>query len=155
MTLRRELEAKKWNAGETFADYLHDKVTLANRVPVMEDELISYVIEGIPNQELRTQAKVQYYQSLDALLTAFTDVPSLAKGVSRGPLTRHYGKLQTTMKNRLPDGGLRRQRGGDDQRCYNCNGAGHFAANCTKPTRERDSCYKCGKFGHRADRCDL
>lgn len=49
LILRRELETRVWNAGESFADYLHDKVTLANRVPVAETELISYIIEGIPN----------------------------------------------------------------------------------------------------------
>ncbi|KMQ84079.1 hypothetical protein RF55_18463 [Lasius niger] len=55
LMLRRELEARVWNAGETFADYLHDKVTLGNRVPVSDTEIISYVIEGISSQELRTQ----------------------------------------------------------------------------------------------------
>lgn len=30
LALRCELEAKTWKTGETFADYLHDKVTLAN-----------------------------------------------------------------------------------------------------------------------------
>lgn len=54
LALRRELEARVWNAGKSFADYLHDKVTLANRVPVSDTEVISYVIEGIPSQELHT-----------------------------------------------------------------------------------------------------
>lgn len=53
LTLRREFEARTWNAGETFADYLHDKVTLANRVPVSDAEIISYIVEGIPSPELR------------------------------------------------------------------------------------------------------
>jgi len=36
-----------WRTNETFADYLYDKMTLANRVPVEDAEIISYVIEGI------------------------------------------------------------------------------------------------------------
>ena len=51
LSLRREFEARVWNAGETFTDYLHDKVTLANRVPISDTEIISYIIEGIPSQE--------------------------------------------------------------------------------------------------------
>lgn len=58
LILRRELEARVWNTGETFADYLHDKVTLANRIPISDKKIISYVIEGIPSQELPTQARV-------------------------------------------------------------------------------------------------
>lgn len=62
---RREFEARSWSPGETFADYLHDKVILANRVPISDAEIISYFIEGIPSQDLRTQARVQYYETMD------------------------------------------------------------------------------------------
>lgn len=67
LALRREMEARKWNSGEVFADYLNDKVTLANRIPVADNELISYVIEGISSQELRTQARIQQYATVEAM----------------------------------------------------------------------------------------
>jgi len=76
LALQREMKARVWRTNETFADYLYDKVTLANRIPVEDAEIISYIIEGIPSQELRTQAKVQCYKSMDAMLTAFAHVPS-------------------------------------------------------------------------------
>lgn len=59
LVLRRELEARVWKPSETFTDYLHDKVTLANRIPVSDEEIVSYIIESIPSTELRTQAQVQ------------------------------------------------------------------------------------------------
>lgn len=39
---------------QTFTDYLQNKVMLSNRVPVPEEELISYIIKSISIQELRT-----------------------------------------------------------------------------------------------------
>lgn len=146
--LRRELEARMWNAGETFADYLHDKVVLANRVPVSStDELISYVIEGIPSQGLRTQAKVQRYETLEAMLNAFANVPSPKDAPRRQPIH------PTTRKDKSSDKEQRKPKETDSRRCYNCNEDGHLAASCTKPKRERGSCFKCGKFGHKATQC--
>ncbi|XP_011874435.1 PREDICTED: uncharacterized protein LOC105565665, partial [Vollenhovia emeryi] len=144
LKLRRKLQARMWNAGESFADYLHDKVILANRIPVAEAELISYVIEGIPSQELRTQARVQCYQSTDEMLMAFADVPS-PKGAPRKP---------STPTQKKPQDGEQKPEKARTVKCYNCNEAGHVAAKCTKPKRERGSCYRCGKLGHRAAQCD-
>lgn len=80
-----------WKADETFADYVHDKVTLANRVPVSDLEAISYIIEGIPSQELRTQVRVQCYQSIDEILTAFANVSS-PKTAPSTSITYTHGK---------------------------------------------------------------
>lgn len=125
--------------------YIHDKVTLANKIPVTGVEAISYIIEGIPSQELRTQARVQCYQSIDEMLEAFSNVPA-PKGALRQSVT-------TTGKNKL-QGKEQKPKETSAWRCYNCNEDGHIVAKCTKPKRERGSCYKCGKFGHRAAQCD-
>ena len=46
MALRREFENRKWKSGEKFTDYYHDKLILANRVPIPSDEVVDYVIDG-------------------------------------------------------------------------------------------------------------
>lgn len=49
MELRRRFEKRSWCNDESFSDYYYDKVILANRVPVEEDELIDFIIiDGIP-----------------------------------------------------------------------------------------------------------
>lgn len=145
LMLRRKLEARTWNAGESFADYLHDKMTLANKVPVAGSEAISYIIEGIPSQELRTQARVQCYQSTEEMLKAFANVPA-PKGAPRSSIPT-AGKSKPPSKEQ-------KSKEKSPRRCYNCNEDGHIAAKCTKPRRERGSCYKCGKLGQRAAQCD-
>lgn len=148
LALRRELEARIWCTGETFADYLHDKVTLANRVPVSStDELISYVIEGVPSQELRTQARVQRYESLETMLSAFANVPSPREA------PRRQSTYSTAGRNKFPNKEQQKPEETGPRKCYNCNEDGHLAANCAKPRRERGSCFKCGKFGHQATQC--
>ncbi|XP_076301534.1 uncharacterized protein LOC143219409 [Lasioglossum baleicum] len=181
LCLRRELETRKWAVEESFADYVHDKTILANRVPVSETELLSYVVDGIPNRELQIQAKVQCYKSVDEILTAFTNVklptgrPRLSEGVllsgkvtpldgSGRPPIRH----QTTGPSAVGSGRpLPREGQGSGRpspregqgsastgrRCFNCNEPGHFSADCTKPARERGSCFTCGQMGHRANQC--
>eukprot|EP00343_Euplotes_focardii_P007892 CAMPEP_0205820552 /NCGR_PEP_ID=MMETSP0206-20130828/3207_1 /ASSEMBLY_ACC=CAM_ASM_000279 /TAXON_ID=36767 /ORGANISM="Euplotes focardii, Strain TN1" /LENGTH=261 /DNA_ID=CAMNT_0053115383 /DNA_START=23 /DNA_END=810 /DNA_ORIENTATION=- len=37
--------------------------------------------------------------------------------------------------------------GGEDVKCFNCNGYGHFARDCPQG-RNRGECYNCGEMGH-------
>ncbi|KYN26862.1 hypothetical protein ALC57_03764 [Trachymyrmex cornetzi] len=129
LSLRRELEARTWKAGETFADYLHDKMTLANRVPVVDTEIISYVIEGIPSQELRTQAKVQCYQTIDAMLTAFTNVPA-PNGAHQKPFQQR--RTDSIENSKAQDKEQRKTKETGIRKCFNCNEIGHIAADCKK-----------------------
>ncbi|XP_076659907.1 uncharacterized protein LOC143363195 [Halictus rubicundus] len=160
LILRRELETRRWNTNETFADYLHEKIALASRIPVPGNETICYVIDGISCQQLRIQARMQCFTSLEALLTAFANVP-LPKEANPRQRREDYFSLksgqQHSMQGRTSSGTSeprRKQRDPDiPLKCYNCNEMGHFAASCTKPKREKGSCYKCGKFGHLSNQC--
>ncbi|EZA62932.1 hypothetical protein X777_15524 [Ooceraea biroi] len=129
LLLRREFEARVWTTSETFADYLHDKVTLANRVPISDLEIISYIVEGIPNPGLRTQAKVQGYESIDAMLTAFATV-QLPKGTSHQSVKQPQGSPSSTGKQKEKP---KSTQGNDLRRCYNCNETGHMAAAVRSP----------------------
>ncbi|XP_076286565.1 uncharacterized protein LOC143212094 [Lasioglossum baleicum] len=149
LSLRKDFEARKWAPGEIFADYVHDKITMANRVPVADNELIDYVIDGIPNESYWTQARIQCFQSIDALLTAFEKVILPRETTRREGVHREENWTMVKKISKTP----REQKDGATTRCYNCNETGHFAASCLKSKRERGSCYKCGKFEHRSNQC--
>jgi len=68
IALRKTFEECVWKKGETFSDYMHQKVILGNRIPVDEEELAEYFIDGIPDRILRDQARLN---TKAALLEAF------------------------------------------------------------------------------------
>lgn len=59
ITLRKNFEKRVWQTAELFSEYFHEKVTLANQVPIEEEEIVDYLIEGISDMQLRNQAKIQ------------------------------------------------------------------------------------------------
>lgn len=71
---RKQFEQRVWKRDESFSSYLHDKIILANHISIDESEIIEYVVEGIPNQVLRDQARVQRLNSRESLLEAFERV---------------------------------------------------------------------------------
>lgn len=70
MKLRKDFEEREWKKGETFSDYVHQKVILGNRILIDEDEIAEY-IDGIPDRMLRDQAHVRGLKTKTALLEAF------------------------------------------------------------------------------------
>lgn len=56
LILKKEFERRTWRAGEIFNEYCHDKVILANRVPIEPTEVVNYIIDGVPNPRLQDQA---------------------------------------------------------------------------------------------------
>jgi len=53
ITARKRFEERIWCKEEIFSDYLHDKMILANHVPVGNSELIDYIIERMSDPLLR------------------------------------------------------------------------------------------------------
>lgn len=45
---KRLFENRVWEKGEAFDNYCHDKVILGNKVPIVQEEIIEYIIDGIP-----------------------------------------------------------------------------------------------------------
>ncbi|XP_070854828.1 uncharacterized protein [Drosophila suzukii] len=106
--------------------YFEEKSRLARDVNMEEDELLDGLIVGIPTINLRTQAKLQCFEKPGRMLTAFADImlPTRAAGSN---------KMQSS-----------KNRSGEETRCYNCNGNGHWARECAKPKRTPGTCYGCG-----------
>ena len=80
---RRDFEARLWKKEESFAEYAHEKTILANRISVGEQELIEYLVDGIPDYQLQRNARLQKFETKAALLDRFRSI-SLRGGVFRG-----------------------------------------------------------------------
>lgn len=74
ITLRRQFEARTWRKNETFHDYVHEKVIMANRITIDDEDMVGYLIEGILDRNLRDLAYVHGFNSKESLLTAFGDI---------------------------------------------------------------------------------
>jgi len=149
ITLRKNFERRVWQATELFSEYFHKKVTLANRVPVDEDEAIDYLIEGIPDMHLRNQAKVQRFSTKEELLEAFERVRLECEKKGRPPRAndKARGDVSDSVANQDKLQPLKKMR------CYNCNEVGHKSQDCQQPKREKSSCFGCGQTDHRIRDC--
>ncbi|XP_017471572.1 PREDICTED: uncharacterized protein LOC108362927 [Rhagoletis zephyria] len=127
LLLRRRFETRQWKAGEKFSQYFNDKEMLASQLQLSEEELVEYVVEGIADDRLRTQAYLQCYTTKEQLVKAFTKIEA--------------GRKTTTTTT--TSGAQMR-----DVRSYNCNSRGHIAPNC-----DVGACYACGSKDHRVAAC--
>ncbi|CAK9796365.1 Retrotransposon-derived protein PEG10 [Anthophora quadrimaculata] len=148
LSFRKEFENRMWKGSEKFADYLHDKVILGNRVPTADDEIIDYLIDGISDQRLQNQARMMQFRTTADLLRAFDKISS-------NP--RKNGKKKEAKSSRIDQAernlaGLPPTRV-KPVRCFNCQESGHMAATCPKPKRQQGTCFGCGSALHRWNEC--
>ncbi|XP_071577665.1 uncharacterized protein [Temnothorax nylanderi] len=145
--LRRQFEKREWKSDETFGTYFYDKVILAGRVPVNEDELVDYLIDGIPDRFLQNQARMQRFVRKDMLLRAFENIK--LRPENKGKHGRDSNVVASDKsKQGKPGVPQKNENKAEGTRCYNCNQTGHRMKECTKPKRDRGSCYECGVQGH-------
>ena len=74
MELRRKFEERVWRSNENFSDNYQEKLISANSVSVLKEDLIDYLIDGIPNLLIRNQARIQCFKETTKLLEAFEKV---------------------------------------------------------------------------------
>ncbi|XP_024872293.1 uncharacterized protein LOC112454896, partial [Temnothorax curvispinosus] len=134
---RRQFEARKWKKTETFSEYCHDKLILGNRVPIAEDKMVDYIIEGIPSEDLRNQAQMHSFETVPALLRGFRKI-KLTMPETATPRREYVGTLSQYIKPKLgvpktdkesPSKSGVSTRG--SSKCYNCQEVGHLAKNFT------------------------
>lgn len=159
LVLRKEFEGRVWKYGESFSEYLHDKIILANKVPVAEDEVVDYIVEGIPDPMLRDQARIQKLKTTESLREAFERVKLRPKsGQSFDPSMKKKVN-NPIMKNDKSSRNEDSKTSRGSFRCYNCNDQGHLARDCKQvkkeqtKRREQTTCFNCGVQGHLAKYC--
>jgi len=162
MALRKKFEAREWKPSESFADYFHDKIVLAKDVPVDEEEMVDYLIDGIPNDHLRNLARMKEFSKKEDMLRGLEKIPLRPTGKTN---SRRDTQLPTKDETKsqidsLKDGERREEKPtksdegkSRNPRCYNCNKIGHLAADCRLPKREKGSCFQCGEMGHLSKEC--
>lgn len=142
--LRRKLEKRSWHSDEPFSEYYYDKVILASKLSIDEDELVDCVIDGIPEIPLRNQARMHRFGTKEDLLRAFEQIKLRPENKNRlgqqGEKSRDKVEEKTLSKSKEVERRV--------SKCYNCNKEGHIAKNCEKVKRERGSCYECGATDH-------
>lgn len=131
LALRKEFEQRMWQPGESFTEYYHDKIILANRISIDNDEIIDYILDGVPNPRLRDQTRLQQFKEMTELIEAFENItlrskPKFERGTSESLQKSNKENRPTTSEN--TKGPLR-----EAIKCYNCKEKGHRAAACPNP----------------------
>lgn len=158
LKLRKQFEERVWVEKEPFATYYHDKLILENRVPIIEDEILEYLVEGISNVQLRNQAKLQKFKSKRDLLSAFETIDLKESKGSSERASKGSAKEQKDIGSSSTSSTVKessREKGALPKkiRCYNCNLFGHISKDCKAVKREKGSCFKCGEKGHTINDC--
>jgi len=149
VTTRKMFEERVWRKDETFHEYVHEKIIKGNRVPIDGDEMLEYIIDGIPDDTLRNQARIQGFETVDVLLRAFERVTLRERGM--------FGPSRSDRKNNIPNKGekiddRKRSSAGAVIRCHNCGMRDHVGAKC--PTKNLGAkCFACNERGHIASKC--
>ncbi|XP_011861116.1 PREDICTED: uncharacterized protein LOC105558170 [Vollenhovia emeryi] len=143
LALRREFEARVWKKGESFCEYYHDKMILANRIPVAENEILDYLTEGVTDVQLRNQACLMNYTTGAELLKAFEKV---RPEDGRSSNVRAGKAAAGAASGRKAEPAAREKT----VKCYRCREAGHVATQCRPAKR---TCYVCGSAEHLAREC--
>ncbi|XP_078051294.1 uncharacterized protein LOC144477441 [Augochlora pura] len=83
VAVRREFDRRTWKRGKTYAENFHQKVILGNRASIDDRDMVEYRLDGVPDVMLRNNARLQRFQTKEALLGAFKGV-TVDSGIQLG-----------------------------------------------------------------------
>lgn len=153
--LRRQFEDLVWSRSELFSEYVYNKVILANKANIDETDLVEYIIEGIPDESLRDQARMQRFKSKEDLLFAFEKITlskksymsSQNKDIRRDSIKTATSENDNNKENKSETKDTRFVDK-NKKKCYNCGLFGHMSNQCKKEKRPKGSCFRCGSTDH-------
>ncbi|XP_055910415.1 uncharacterized protein LOC129944776, partial [Eupeodes corollae] len=136
------LRNRKKRRDENYQQYVLSMQEIASSAEIDEQDVIAYIIKGIPDSIFNKQI----------MLTANT-IADLKN------ILRKYEKMKSELQptssgyNRSVQPS-RSVPGVDAKvRCFNCDEEGHISRNCPKACREKGSCFRCGQKGHIITNC--
>lgn len=144
---RRNFETRYWKENEDFYAYYTQKMILANSLQLDDEELVDYLIDGIRNRNLQSQARLQMFKSPEDLLNAFSKLTDWDRGFQRREPAKHMFVKSEKQNNKVSTTSAK------DFKCYNCGERGHTSPNCKKPKRLFGSCIRCGSTEHKVADC--
>ncbi|XP_076667929.1 uncharacterized protein LOC143368757 [Andrena cerasifolii] len=150
VALRQEFQDRTWKSGEKFTDYYHDKLILANQVPIPSAEVVDYLIDGVPDVPLRDHARMMCFKTTGELLGALEKI-SLEARKSADRDTKEKKEIKgSSGKEKEKVSSLPPRK---PVKCFNCQEVGHISTKCPKPKRQRGTCFECGSTSHRIADC--
>lgn len=161
IALRHRFEERTWKKNETSHDYVHEKrINLkANHIAMGYDEILGYIIDGIPDQSLHDLARVRGFMTKDEILQAFSEISLRDRSCTAATTSSRFDEKRGGAR-RKNDGCIKddtnasekRDRGTIIKRCFNCGRKDHVSQNC--PTKDQGhKCFECNKYGHIGRNC--
>ena len=161
--LRRKFESRSWKTNENFAVYFNDdKVILANQLQLDEQEIVNYLIDGLDNNILQSQSRMQKFKSAHKMISVFCQLTNADRGIPNStetetrPVRQQNQRANNVNKKFVSNSSATQDMAGKGNNavvCGNCFGKGHLTADCKRSKREEKKCFHCNASGHYIKNC--